>query len=123
MKVSELEGTKLDYWVARAQGEPWYFYQSRGGTAESPARAMPTFEEVQRTPEYRPSSDWSRGGPIIERERIELQTQIVGGEWLANACPADPQSGNYLWSGPTPLVAAMRCYVASKFGEGVPDAD
>ena len=36
------------------------------------------------------STDWAQGGAIIERERI-----------------------------PTPLIAALRCYVASKLGDEV----
>jgi hypothetical protein len=56
------------------------------------------------------STDWSDGGPIIERECIELtlNTDTTGGKWKAGDC-----------TGPTPLVAAMRCYVASKLGDEV----
>lgn len=62
---------------------------------------------------YRPSSDWSLGGPIIECDRIQLYT--AGDEWLAKVnCLA-----NNLGVAPTPLVAAMRAYVASKSGDSV----
>jgi hypothetical protein len=62
--------------------------------------------------EYSPSTDWAQGGPTIERENIELgKTQT---EWRAQRydfpCVA---------YGPTPLIAAMRCYVTSKLGDEV----
>jgi len=55
---------------------------------------------------FQPSTDWAQGGKIIERERIELEHD--GFEWWARI-KADED-----YNGATPLVAAMRCYVASK---------
>ena len=61
------------------------------------------------------STDWSFGGPIIQREGIclwsegydwEAKIQIGSGEWLTE------------WE-ETPLIAAMRCYVASVLGDTV----
>jgi len=65
-----------------------------------------------------PSTAWEHGGPIIERARIDL---IAGSPWRA-VCGDEgdvdgPPTG--LGEGPTPLVAAMRAYVASKFGEWI----
>jgi hypothetical protein len=73
---------------------------------------------------------WEFGGPIIEREGIHVSMWMdesnVTATWWAHLtdaeamCPDDyyhykgPQGG-----GPTPLIAAMRCYVASKLGEDV----
>ena len=68
---------------------------------------------------YNPSTDWAQGGAIIEREGMQLWK---GGEWCASLDqsfnPPDFQTGE------TPLIAAMRCYVASKLGDEVemPDA-
>ena len=70
-----------------------------------------------------PSTDWAQGGPIIEREKM-----CVGHKHQADPeyCPVnDPTTncwarttaGGYLSYGPTPLIAAMRCYVASKLGD------
>jgi len=60
---------------------------------------------------YTPSTDWAQGGAIIERERISLLDQ--GGDcWLA-ICGWKEVFGD------TQLVAAMRCYVASKMGDEV----
>lgn len=61
------------------------------------------------------STDWSQGGPIIEREKLEVRANDY--EWQA-FCFGFPttrsHSGQKVWaSGPTPLIAAMRCVVAA----------
>lgn len=62
---------------------------------------------------YEPSEDWSQGGPIIERENIALYPH-GDGTYEAEVF-LNPKRG----AGPTPLIAAMRCYVASKLGDEV----
>lgn len=66
---------------------------------------------------YAPTTNWSQGGPIIEREGIQLRIDVDGRhsgvQWLRHI-GYGPRS-----NGPTPLIAAMRCYVASKLGEEV----
>lgn len=57
------------------------------------------------------STNWSQGGPIIERERIHIEE--------ANNLWGAVHSYEYYLYGPTPLIAAMRCYVASKLGDAV----
>lgn len=63
---------------------------------------------------YAPSTDWAQGGPIIEREEMMLAGHA--GRWQATKIV-----GANAWSayGPTPLIAAMRCFVASKLGDEV----
>ena len=58
------------------------------------------------------STDWAQGGPIIERELISVSSQTNGHSWAAKG------AHNYSY-GPTPLIAAMRCFVASKLGDKV----
>ena len=69
-----------------------------------------------------PSTDWAEGGPIIERCHVCL---YVGhdGVWIACIRQNYDDVVEYMYGGETPLVAAMRCYVASKLGDvvGVPD--
>jgi len=61
---------------------------------------------------YSPPTDWSQGGPIIEREKIQIKENGYG-HWFAKI-------GKGSWMrGLTPLIAAMRCYVASKLGDEV----
>jgi hypothetical protein len=64
---------------------------------------------------YNPSTSWAQGGPIIEREGISLDQYHDFPNWAAS-CP--PESG-FNWFGPTQLIAAMRCFVASKLGDEV----
>lgn len=63
-----------------------------------------------------PSTAWEHGGPIIEREYIALE--LLDGEWCAWA-PGPQRADGGDGRGPTPLIAAMRAYVAGKFGERI----
>lgn len=65
---------------------------------------------------YTPSTDWAQGGPIIERERITVRADfstVVRNEWAAFGAAVGYAEG------PTPLIAAMRAYLAAKHGETV----
>jgi hypothetical protein len=95
VKTEELIGPALDWAVTRANFEI-------------------NFDEVWRNfrSECEYSADWAQGGPIIERERIEIRGDGNDG-WLAD----DYIHG--IVEGQTPLIAAMRCYVASKMGDEV----
>ena len=100
-KVSELEGAELD-------------------------AAVTNIEENDGGPPLMYSTVWSIAGPIIERERISLvycePGTTAGDVWEAyvgDLCPRrldnDPATGE----GPTPLIAAMRAFVASKLGKEI----
>jgi hypothetical protein len=66
------------------------------------------------TTAWAPSNDWSQGGPIIEREKIGTwPSESISGKWGARML------NTYIMYGPTPLIAAMRCFVASKLGDEV----
>lgn len=95
MKTSELIGAALDWAVAKCEGI--YFAN------------LEDFE--QSAPDY---SDWAQGGPIIEREKINPEWMPHSECWMAN-CVADRTP----YEGSTPLIAAMRCYVASKLGDDI----
>ena len=90
-----------------ARGSVDMFYMSQDD-AQQAAEAMlkGTIED------YHPSTNWSQGGPIIEREGITLRCGLHG--WDAELEEFDAIS-----HGPTPLIAAMRCLVASKLGDEV----
>ena len=62
---------------------------------------------------FDPSTNWGLAGTIIEEEEISINNQ--DGEWVADICP-DGGGDHIEFCGPTPLVAAMRCYVFSKLG-------
>lgn len=74
---------------------------------------------------FTPSTDWSQGGPIIEREMIQLTPKGMVNPlhgWAASYRSFDEEDDVYAlhrMRGKTPLIAAMRCYVASKLGDTV----
>ena len=61
------------------------------------------------------SSDWACGGPIIEREGLLVRPQ-PGTGWDSWKHGADEPCYS---TGPTPLIAVMRCYVSSCLGSEV----
>jgi hypothetical protein len=114
MKTSELSGAALDWAAAKAEGmadsceihagNVWYGRVTSGFTL------------------YSPTNNWAQGGPIIEREciciaRLDPQEDEFGNRsndfWVAHI------DGVYCRYGVSAIVAAMRCYVASKLGDEV----
>ena len=68
------------------------------------------------------TSNWAEGGPIIEREEIGIKRNAPcsdGRQWEASGSITAKGAGYQFAYGPTPLIAAMRCYVASKLGDTV----
>lgn len=142
MKTSELTGAALDWAVAKCEGMPERIVFGRGSVRDTGycvERPNGTrlfyvlrnvwnrwFDKCETHPwgegvgVWTPSTNWSQGGPIIERERIELVFDCNGPDilWEAKKYTFD---GTLLWNdyGSTPLIAAMRCYVASKLGDEV----
>ena len=111
MKVSELEGAFLDAWVARAMG-----YAIDGDPEDYGYTRWRTPENVILCYPFEPHRIWSHGGPIIERERITIKYSPGGSLTWEAYCLGQP------WGfGTTPLIAAMRAYVASKYGVELPD--
>jgi hypothetical protein len=91
MKTNELTGAALDWAVAKCEG---------------------TLHDDGSVPDYfQPSIDWEQGGAIIECERIEI---VPNDMW--DAYKEGQHAPN---TGATPLIAAMRCYVASKLGDEI----
>lgn len=105
VKVSEASGIVLDWLTAKAEDSTF--------SEEYPHLLKSGFE----TPSY--SSAWDIAGPIIEREKLQLTTEKCWG-WVSSI-PFAVEIGGYrkyiFTYGETPLIAAMRCFVASKLGE------
>ena len=100
IKTSELTGAALDWAVHQAWCE--------GACHDEPY------------PNY--STDWGQGGPIIEREEIGIQCIPAGtrkGWWALVTSRFHDRSSPDEVRGDTPLIAACRCYVASKLGDAV----
>lgn len=115
MKVAELEGVMLDLWVARAMG------YSSVGALERESNLCVVAGDGFQVKDWNPSADWEQGGPIIEREHIDLRYSYSLGEWDAKINDLAWEDCSDFETGSTPLQAAMRAYVASKFGNEVPD--
>lgn len=116
MKTSELTGALLDYWVARAEGLEVRLYR----LGEPTSRCW-TIQDGRTGHVFAPSTSWAQGGPIIERERIQWRDE--GGTWCAGFGEGDDDDWLHYGEGETQLVAAMRAYVASKFGDEVQDVE
>jgi hypothetical protein len=118
MRVAELEGETLDLWVARAMG-----YASREDVPSSLTGEWSDGSGTQN--DWQPSDDWAQGGPIIEREKIIIKP-YKDGAWGADyGFDPEAKGGHFYYGsheGTTPLIAAMRAYVCSKFGDEVEDA-
>lgn len=116
IKVSDLSGSALDWCVAECEG----------ATSELDGKGADNcwleFEiNCTYLSTYSPSSDWDQGGPIIEREKICIEPhKSQDGVWIAGILGDWPKNWfNHALSAESPLIAAMRCYVASKLGDEV----
>ncbi len=107
MKTSELIGPALDWAVAKCEGVRVSALQPHG-------RLEIHFNDENGCDTWTPSTDWLQGGPIIEREKIATVYR-AGEYWLSYTFDGAEFEG----VGPTPLVAAMRCYCLSKLGDTV----
>ncbi len=119
VKVAEASGAVLDWLVAKCE-----------------------FEHVRHWPDGRvqflhPNTDWTdfkvdwaQGGPIIDREGPWVRESAAASpaiadlvtpdkKWFAYAKRSHDGTAPRCYYGETFLVAAMRCYVASKLGDEV----
>ena len=110
IKTNELTGAALDWAVAKCEGLP----------------VTEKHYDLRFIDEYPFSTDWSQGGPIIEREGIDMlrlraniNNDVEDRGWRAYHTPTREAVTHCYADGPTPLIAAMRCYVASKLGDDV----
>jgi hypothetical protein len=129
IKTSELTGPALRYAVAVANGYAihndgllngrnmfgWYI----AGYHADPNNWLHFVE-------FNPDCNWAQGGPILDREHIATGNRTYGpASIVLDECYGiigeDPDWGEHLFeqAGPTRLIAAMRCYVASKLGDEV----
>jgi len=93
MKTSELTGAALDWAFANCEG---------------------LIKGLEHG--YTPSSNWMQGGAIIQREWINITNQ--DDVWTAEIAD-DVPDGYVTMQGETPLIAAMRCYLAQRLGDEI----
>lgn len=124
MNVSELSGVLLDYWTARADGRTVKILKPGERINSMPVRETMC---AALTPGY---EDWwqpfhvyyGSAAPIIEREKIATTWAPFAGRWYGLMMGTTALEVKYSMTGETPWIAAMRVYVASKYGAEVPDA-
>ena len=119
IKTSELTDAALDWASAKADDN----LHPKGDVRLLDGKVFTIeagdYERSDRWQRYSPSTSWAQGGPIIDH-MVREGLRLTGYKSL----PTDPTScqaqiGNIVTGGPTPLIAAMRCYVASKLGATV----
>ena len=100
IKTAELTGPALDWAVARCENYLPSMLNTKTGIVYG------------LVGELNFSTNWARGGPIIERERTEFDFNEDEQAFYA-------YNGTHGSTGPSHLVAAMRCYVSSRLGDEV----
>jgi hypothetical protein len=114
IKTSELQGAALNWAVAMEVAK------AKGYTdfVLDPKKFL-KMHEMGGPLNYDYSTWWAQGGPIIEREKIGFRFSGGFGFCAWKSYGVGPHQNEYSQYGPTPLIAAMRCYVASKLGDEV----
>lgn len=125
-KTAELIGAALDWAIATAQ-ERIIGFDPMGFSPKGPNGGFWVWEDHDNDHQeiyhrsigysYSPSTSWAQGGPIVESEKTEFDFDEDEQTFRA-------YDGVHGAHGPTHLIAAMRCYVASKLGDeiDIPDA-
>ena len=104
MKTNELTGAALDWAVAKCEG------RQEPEVVDNFAVAWYTWSNTHY------STNWVQGGPIIDREGVCFEFDVES-ELFTAYFPT--KQGSAEGVGETHLIAAMRCYVASKLGDEV----
>lgn len=112
MKVNELTGTDLDYWVAKAKR--WTDYPDdsveRGKYWHLDSEP---FGRILLKSCWIPTISWGQCGPLIEQFGITLYKENQGYSAMGDKM-SDPQM-----EGDTPQEAICRAVVASVYGGGI----
>lgn len=108
MRTSELNGRPLNWAVAKVVTL----------AASNGDQKLVSLIDPKQTPDY--STDWAAGGPIIDQAKITITQgrDLIACIWVEGTL-GDIEWYRFKQRGPTPLIAAMRCYVASKLGENI----
>lgn len=110
IKVSEATGVQLDWLVAVCEDKAWFLDKAYFGKDYRYA----VFIDNKKL--FSPSTNWAQAGAIIENHKIitDFDRNFDWDQPWRCALSIDPHNK---FEGETPLIAAMRCYVASKFGD------
>lgn len=109
MKTADLTGAALDWAVAELEKLDRVELTKTGVCYWTPR-----VDGLSNFHLYDPSTNWKYGGPIIDKEIACLTDREH--DTMPTAWSKHGGAGRM---GPTKLIAAMRCYVASKLGDEV----
>ena len=111
IRVSNATNIQLDWLVAKCTGKNGVLHDDGITRCIVIAAASGVYKGT-----FKPTENWSLGGPLIEREGLHLRKS--GCEWQCDYWNESTLNFDTSY-GPTPLIAAMRCFVASKLGDEV----
>lgn len=120
VKTKYLSGKALDWVVARIEGVEYSDVTTYNGIG-------------QEFPPTHYSTNWDLAGPIIEREHIDIRHTFTRGRYRTSESTDAVNASIYLPNGSTqfepsevvheygetPIIAALRCFVASILGDEV----
>lgn len=115
IKVSQATNVQLDWLVGTLEKVEGLTYSER-------TKKCYGYDERKLMVRYSPTTSWAQGGEIIDREKISIVWAHF--HWCAGTGDIgeiyrSDEGNHFTGTGPTALVAAMHCYVASKLGEEV----
>ena len=115
IKVSEATNVQLDWLAGTLEKVEGLTYSER-------TKKCYGYDERKLMMRYSPTTSWAQGGEIIDREKISIVWAHF--HWCAGTGDIgeiyrSDEGNHFTGTGPTALVAAMHCYVASKLGEEV----
>lgn len=132
IKVSEATEQQLDWLVSSIELDPIWdttpmpeSYTCGCGIYVHPSRRnLKAIHIDDCCYNYHFTTDWAQGGPIIEREKIDIEYHK---QWQGDGLPywkamhIKNEGGliRYYGLAPTPLIAAMRCYCCAVLGDEV----
>ena len=110
VKTADLIGPALDWAVAQVEGVNY-----RQDGIKCKTRIAPRKLHHYTEPNFSPSTDWSWGGPLIEKFILDLKFcvfELPNESWEAETHES--------WAnGSTALIASMRAIVHANFGDTV----
>lgn len=118
VKTAQLEGAALDWAVAQVEKVQTTYRYGRELVADHDRGGIKLILSIR--PIYSPSTNWSQGGPLIQKYGCDLNCMAPLNAWEAN-CWDDrvPSPGLHLQEAETPLIAACRAIVSAKIGDTV----
>lgn len=116
LSVAQLDPWRLALWVAVTENLSPLLLGEVCLTKERTSCCAPVYDNAQLMGyTFTPHAHWSQGGPLVEKYGISLYSQLDGKGWYAHTF----NGRGTRMEGRTPLVAAMRSIVATKWGKNV----